>query len=228
VTGNTVIDCLFEALKLQHTSLPLFVPVERLTGRRLILVTAHRRENWDHGLGELCLALREIVQVYPDVIVLFPVHLNPVVRRTVFPVLGSCERVLLVDPLPYWAFIEAMERAFLILTDSGGVQEEAPSLGKPVLVIRETTERPEALFAGSAHLVGSRRHPIMEGMRRLLDDPAEYERLAIPNNPFGDGQAAKRIVAAVLHYFGCGEPPQPFVPAQKERASHAKIPVASA
>jgi UDP-N-acetylglucosamine 2-epimerase (non-hydrolysing) len=177
-----------------------------------VLVTAHRRENWAAGLSELCAALREIVAAYPDVCVLFPVHLNPVVREAVAPGLDGTERLVLTDPLPYWAFVEAMARAHLILTDSGGVQEEAPSLGVPVLVVREKTERPEAVAAGAAAVVGSARAGIVAAVGRLLDDPAAHAAMARPCHPYGDGRAARRIVDAVAHFFGRGPAPEPFTP----------------
>ena len=220
VTGNTVIDGLFEALRLNWGTLPLFVPVERLQDRRLVLVTAHRRENWDHGLAELCLALRDVARLYPDLVVLFPVHMNPVVRQSVFPLLSASENILLVDPLPYWAFIEAMERAYLIVTDSGGVQEEAPSLGKPVLVVREKTERPEGVAAGTVRIVGTTRAGIADSLRKLLDDPLEYERMATKRNPYGDGQAARRIVDAILYFFGRGEAPLPFTTETEDQSDY--------
>jgi UDP-N-acetylglucosamine 2-epimerase (non-hydrolysing) len=212
VTGNTVIDCLFEALQLKKEVLSLFVPPARFQGRRMILVTAHRRENWESGLRELCLALRDAVRTYLDLLVVFPVHLNPVVRRVVFPLLEAVENVVLLDPLPYWAFIEAMERAYLVVTDSGGVQEEAPSLGKPVLVVRDKTERPEAVAAGTALVVGTSRERIVRALCALLDDPAEYRRMASVQNPYGDGRAARRIVTSILHFFGLGAAPEPFSP----------------
>jgi UDP-N-acetylglucosamine 2-epimerase (non-hydrolysing) len=202
VTGNTVIDCLLDALRLDTGALAPLVPPAVLDGRRTILVTAHRRENWDGALGELCLALQDTVREFPDVAVLFPVHLNPAVRQVVAPVLGSTDRVALVDPLPYFAFVEAMNRAHLIVTDSGGVQEEAPTLGRPVLVVRDTTERPEAVQVGAARLVGGRRDGIAGAIRRLLQDPVEYRAMATRRNPYGDGRAAERVAQGVADFFG--------------------------
>jgi UDP-N-acetylglucosamine 2-epimerase (non-hydrolysing) len=220
VTGNTVIDCLLEAVRRARGALARFLPLEALDGRRLILVTAHRRENWDAGLGELCAALRELVDRHDDVVVLFPVHLNPVVRDAVRPLLGGRERVVLVDPLPYWAFVDAMARAHFIVTDSGGVQEEAPSLGKPVLVVREKTERPEAVAAGGARLVGRDRDGIVAAARALLEDAAEYRRMSRKRNPYGDGRAAQRIVGSLAHFFGRGPAPWPFHPHQEDIVDH--------
>jgi UDP-N-acetylglucosamine 2-epimerase (non-hydrolysing) len=226
VTGNTGIDCLLEALRIKTHSLPLFVPAECLRGWRMLLVTAHRRENWDRGLAELCVALRDLVRLYPDVVVLFPVHVNPAVRQAVFPLLGASDKILLVDPLPYWAFIEAMEQSQIILTDSGGVQEEAPSLGKPVLVVREKTERPEGVVGGAAQVVGTTHDGIVAAVRRLLDDPVEYVRRSRRQNPYGDGLAARRVVDGILHFFGRGVAPEPFTHNPEDQSGH--VPATSA
>ena len=191
VTGNTVIDAL---LWTAGRDLPGdFGPRE---GRRLLLVTAHRRENFGEPLEEICQALLDLVNTRP-VEVLYPVHPNPNVSRVVQQRLGSHPRIRLVAPLDYPSFVAAMKASHLILTDSGGVQEEAPSLGKPVLVLRDETERPEAVAAGTAIIVGPRKDRILAETLRLLDDSTAYERMASTANPFGDGFASKRIVLAL-------------------------------
>ncbi|MBC7105482.1 MAG: UDP-N-acetylglucosamine 2-epimerase (non-hydrolyzing), partial [Firmicutes bacterium] len=177
------------------------------------LVTTHRRENWGTPLREVYRALREVVLAYPDVVVVFPVHKNPVVRDVVLAELGGLPRVYLIEPLDYLPFVNLMARCHLVLTDSGGLQEEAPALGKPVLVLRETTERPEAVEAGTVELVGTARERVLEATRRLLDDRAAYRRMAEAVNPYGDGRAAARVVAALAYRFGlAAEPPEEFVP----------------
>ncbi len=167
----------------------------------LILVTAHRRENFGHPFEDICIALREIVRRNPDVQLVYPVHLNPNVREPVHRILNDRERIHLLDPLPYEPFAHLMKHAYLILTDSGGIQEEAPSLGKPVLVMRRETERPEAVEAGTVKLVGTDSERIIAETERLLYDADEYRRMAHAVSPYGDGHAAERIVAALL-----GEP----------------------
>jgi UDP-N-acetylglucosamine 2-epimerase (non-hydrolysing) len=193
LTGNTVIDAL-----LQVDAMPYEFPAGPVadalaSGRRIVLVTAHRRENWGEPIGELCGALRDLVRAHPDIHVLFATHANPAVREIVDRELTGMERVDLLGPMEYLPFVKLMGAATLILSDSGGVQEEAPSLGKPVLVLRNVTERPEAVEAGAARLVGMARTPIVVQAGRLLDDPAEYKKMARAANPFGDGCAATRI-----------------------------------
>ncbi len=194
VTGNTVIDALFYVR--DHYPMP-----ERSQTTRTILVTAHRRENWGKPLTDICLALRRIIETFPDTHVVFPVHLNPIVREAVFAHLQGLERVLLVDPLGYVPFVQAMYSAYLILTDSGGVQEEAPALGVPVLVMRNITERPEAIEAGTARLVGTDRDQIFLQVANLLTDSREYSRMAHAVNPYGDGQAGSRIVQILTQFL---------------------------
>ena len=202
VTGNTVIDALFLIVKGQSTpegrermktffskEFPPSAPVQRL-----ILVTAHRRESFGEGFENICLALREIALRNPDVHIVYPVHLNPNVREPVYRIVGGLDRVHLLEPLEYEPFVHLMNRSYFILTDSGGIQEEAPSLGKPVLVMREVTERPEALEAGTARLVGSKKESIIREAQKLLDNPAEYQKMAHKKNPYGDGRASERIV----------------------------------
>ena len=161
---------------------------------RLILVTAHRRESFGEGFENICQALREIALRNPDLHIVYPVHLNPNVREPVYRIIGGMDRVHLIEPLEYEPFVYLMNQAFLILTDSGGIQEEAPSLGKPVLVMREVTERPEAVEAGTARLVGSKKEDIVREAQRLLDHPEEYHRMAGRKNPYGDGKASERII----------------------------------
>jgi len=197
VTGNTVIDAVLAVAKkpLGGSPIPGWKPDPE---GRLILVTAHRRENFGAPLESICLALRDLVDRYPDVEVIYPVHLNPQVRGPVRALLGGRERIRLVPPMPYHPFVALMARSTLILTDSGGIQEEAPSLGKPVLVLREVTERPEAAEAGTVEVVGADRKRIVAAARRLLDDPRAYRRMARRINPYGDGKAAARIVRHIL------------------------------
>jgi UDP-N-acetylglucosamine 2-epimerase (non-hydrolysing) len=200
VTGNTVIDALIwmrDQVRRAPPDLPPGVS-EALDGKRLILVTGHRRESFGPGLERVCLALRDIAEQHPDVCLIYPVHLNPKVRETVFQFLGGVERIQLIEPLPYAPFVRLMDQATLILTDSGGIQEEAPALGKPVLVLRDTTERPEGIEAGNALLVGTTREQIVAQTHRLLTQPDAYQAMATAHNPYGDGQAAVRIVQSLL------------------------------
>ncbi|MGB9619265.1 MAG: non-hydrolyzing UDP-N-acetylglucosamine 2-epimerase, partial [Armatimonadota bacterium] len=164
-----------------------------LASDRMILVTAHRRENWGEPMRGICEGVRRIVSAHPDLSVVFPVHKNPIVREVVFPALENTDRVTLVEPPEYVPFVHLMKSAYLILTDSGGVQEEAPSLGKPVLVLRKTTERPEGVEAGNAKLVGTDPEVIAREVDRLLEDRRAYEAMARVANPYGDGRAAQRI-----------------------------------
>jgi len=167
---------------------------------RLVLVTAHRRENFGRPLEQICLALREIALAYPgDVQIIYPVHLNPHVQEPARRILGDAPGVTLTDPLDYLPFVHLMKRSYMVLTDSGGIQEEAPGLGKPVLVLREVTERPEAVAAGTVRVVGTQRERIVGEARRLLEDRQEYERMAHAVNPYGDGRAAERIVGHLLN-----------------------------
>ncbi len=199
VTGNTSIDALFWVLERAEKSKAKFDQLNKKANKpRNILVTAHRRENHGEPIGEVCRALLEILDRYPDVEVTFPVHLSPRVRETVMPLLGQHPRVALMEPLDYEEFVFAMDKATLILTDSGGVQEEAPSLGKPVLVLRENTERPEAAAVGAAILVGTNRTRIVNAVSNLLDNQEAYNAMSQVINPFGDGHAAERILDALF------------------------------
>jgi UDP-N-acetylglucosamine 2-epimerase (non-hydrolysing) len=201
VTGNTVIDAVLAVARkpLVGSPIPGWNPDPK---RRVILVTAHRRENFGAPLESICLALRDLVDRYPDVEVIYPVHLNPEVRGPVWRVLGGRERIRLLRPMEYHPFVALMARSTLVLTDSGGIQEEAPSLGVPVLVLRRVTERPEAAEAGTVELVGTDRKRIVSAARRLLDDPHAWRRMARRINPYGDGKAAARIVRHVVRLAG--------------------------
>lgn len=198
VTGNPVIDALHWVAALPYdpaTTLLSTLPADR----RLILVTAHRRENWGQPLTQICQALKTLAMDYQnDVHLVYPVHLNPRVAEPVHRLLGQVPNITLLPPLDYLPLVHLMKRVFFILTDSGGIQEEAPTLGKPVLVLREVTERVEAVEAGTVRLVGAAPDKIVEWSRRLLDQPAEYQRMACATNPYGDGQAAQRIVQALV------------------------------
>jgi UDP-N-acetylglucosamine 2-epimerase (non-hydrolysing) len=196
VTGNTVVDALQAIIARAPASANGHVP-ELPAGKRLVLVTAHRRENFGRPLAEICAALKELA-ARPDVQVVYPVHPNPNVHGPVTEALGGLPGVSLLPPLDYLDFARLMSRAFIILTDSGGIQEEAPALGVPVLVMRAVTERPEAVEAGTARLVGADRANIVAQASRLLDDPAAHSAMARAVNPFGDGHAAERIVSLLL------------------------------
>lgn len=199
VTGNTVIDALLWTVERERAAdKPWPAKYAFLGRRRMVLITGHRRENFGEGFESICRAIARLADQFPEVEFLYPVHLNPNVREPVFRTLGSRANVHLTEPAPYPEFVWLMDRSTVILTDSGGVQEEAPSLQKPILVMRETTERPEALDAGAVELVGTREEAIVSGVARLLSDPAEYARRQIPVNPYGDGQAARRIVDLIL------------------------------
>lgn len=197
VTGNTVIDAVLAVAAKPLTGSPVrgWRPDP---SRRLLLVTAHRRENFGEPMREICQAILDLSDRYSDLDVIYPVHPNPAVREVVRPMLGKRKRIYLVPPLEYHPFVALMAVATLILTDSGGIQEEAPSLGKPVLVLRHLTERPEAQKAGTVKVVGPVRRRIVTEARRLLDDPRAYKRMARRINPYGDGKAAGRIVNHIL------------------------------
>ena len=211
-TGNTVIDSLKYIVARQAKPLTFYFPENAFKFNRQILVTAHRRENWGKPLEELCHAIQDLVERYPDLSFLFPVHLNPMVRKTVFNMIGYEKNVFLVDPLPYDAFIGAIAQSYLVITDSGGVQEECPSLGTPVLVFRKVTERPENIAAGGMKIVGLARENIVTEVCRLLDDPRAHQQMVSNHNPYGDGQAARRITQAILHHFKQADRPDSFMP----------------
>jgi UDP-N-acetylglucosamine 2-epimerase len=196
VTGNTVVDALL-AIREQLRAHPVVIrelETALVEGKRLVLVTAHRRESFGEPLIAVCEALRQLVDDHPDVVIAYPVHLNPNVSLPVRDLLTNRERIVLLPPLDYLQFVSLLERAYLVLTDSGGVQEEAPTFGKPVLVLRWVTERPEGIDAGVARLVGTSKQNIVREVTRLLCDPVAYRAMAAAVNPYGDGTAARQIV----------------------------------
>ena len=197
VTGNTVIDALFESLNrielIQDAEIE-FMKTLISPQKKIILVTGHRRENHGEGFINICEALKEIATKNENIEIIYPVHLNPNVQKTVYEILSGVGNIKLINPLSYPAFVWLMNKSYLIITDSGGVQEEAPSLGKPVLVMRNTTERPEAVEAGTVILVGTDKQKIVEETQRLLNDEENYLKMSKLHNPYGDGKACKRIV----------------------------------
>ena len=200
VTGNTVIDALLQVVDKVKSDKDLIATLEAKfpqldSSKKLILVTGHRRESFGGGFERICKALAEIAEAHPDVQVLYPMHLNPNVREPVNRILKNIKNVFLVEPQEYLPFVYLMTQAHIIVTDSGGVQEEAPSLGKPVLVMRDTTERPEAVAAGTVKLVGTDTKRIVQEVSNLLTNQAEYERMSRAHNPYGDGKACQRIIA---------------------------------
>jgi len=204
VVGNSVVDAVLKIASRPAPSTALMRALEafRCSVQRTILVTAHRRESFGTPLRSICHALEDLVRRHSSLGLIYPGHPNPSVRRTVEAMLGGRERILLTQPVDYVHFVHLMKGAHLILTDSGGVQEEAPSLGKPVLVMRDKTERPEGIRAGVARLVGTDRERIVEEVSRLLDSPEEYGRMVAASNPYGDGAAGPRIAVAVERFLG--------------------------
>lgn len=195
VTGNTACDALRTTVKHQYSHPEL----DWCKGSKMILITAHRRENLGEPMRQMFRAIRRVLEEYPDVKAVYPVHMNPKVRETAGEVLGGCDRIRLIEPLDVLDFHNFMEHSYLILTDSGGIQEEAPSLGKPVLVMRDTTERPEGIEAGTLKLVGTSEETIYNEFARLLASPEEYMKMSKASNPYGDGHASERI-ADILEY----------------------------
>lgn len=204
VVGNTVIDALLTAAEWDTTFTDERLNELAASDARLIVVTTHRRENLD-AMAHIGLAVNDLAQQYPDVTFVLPLHLNPKVREAVLLEVDSVRNVIISDPLPYDQFTKLMGRSDIVLTDSGGVQEEAPALGKPVICMRENTERPEAVEAGTVQLVGTDRGNIAASVSTLLDDASAYERMARAINPYGDGHAAQRSVAAIAQLLGVGE-----------------------
>ncbi len=204
VTGNTVIDALLWMRSRVHERPVELSPslAKALSKHEIVLVTGHRRESFGEGFENICSAIREVADMLSDSIFIYPVHLNPNVREPVTKILGAHKRIHLIEPLSYPAFVWLMDRATIVLTDSGGVQEEAPSLGKPVLVMRETTERPEGIEAGNARLVGVSKDNIVNALVDLLQHPEKREAMTKVNNPYGDGKAAERIVNILQSAFG--------------------------
>jgi UDP-N-acetylglucosamine 2-epimerase (non-hydrolysing) len=202
VTGNTVIDALLQVVaKIEDDAVLSQRFADQFPygqdGRRLILVTGHRRESFGAGFEHICAALKQIAQQFPDCDIVYPVHLNPNVREPVFRLLSDAANVHLIEPQDYLPFVYLMSRSTLVLTDSGGIQEEAPSLGKPVLVMRDTTERPEAVDAGTVKLVGTDQAKIVAEVSKLLTDKAYYDSMSFAHNPYGDGKACQRIIDAI-------------------------------
>ena len=210
VTGNTVIDALHDVLSWRKECRHPVLERARSGKRRLILVTSHRRENQGRPQEQICSALLELVRRFPDVLIAFPVHLSPAVRDTVMPRLREQDRITLLDPIDYFETVHFMQASYLVLTDSGGIQEEAPALAKPVLVLRDTTERPEGIRAGTVRLVGTDTGRIVESVAELLEDQRAYRRMAEAVNPYGDGRASERIIQTLEHVAGRAPAPTPF------------------
>ncbi|HEY6969370.1 MAG TPA: UDP-N-acetylglucosamine 2-epimerase (non-hydrolyzing), partial [Candidatus Angelobacter sp.] len=199
VTGNTVVDALLAVGNLSEQHCGNRLPCLPMN-RRIVLVTAHRRESFGPGLRDICHAVREIADTLPDVHCVYPVHLNPNVQEPAHAILAGHERISLIPPLDYLSLVHLIRRSTLILTDSGGLQEEAPTFGKPVLVLRDVTERPEAVQAGCARIVGTDRRIIIGAALDLLTDRSAYDRMAKIANPFGDGHASERIVSVLRNW----------------------------
>ena len=207
ITGNTVIDALLMAVDIISTTAGVKEKMAKelqekgytVSDREYILVTGHRRENFGDGFLHICKAIKELAALHPEMDIVYPVHLNPNVQKPVYELLSGLSNVYLISPLDYLPFIYAMQHSTLLLTDSGGVQEEAPSLGKPVLVMRDTTERPEAVEAGTVKLVGTDAEAIVSNVTALLQDKEMYKRMSETHNPYGDGQACERIMAALRY-----------------------------
>ncbi|TKI58516.1 UDP-N-acetylglucosamine 2-epimerase (non-hydrolyzing) [Brevibacillus antibioticus] len=211
VTGNTAIDALKTTVREDYTHPVL----DRVAGQKLVLMTAHRRENLGEPMRRIFRAVRRLVDEHPEIAVVYPVHLNPAVQEVAQEILGNHDRISLIEPMDALDFHNFARRAHLILTDSGGVQEEAPSLGVPVLVLRDTTERPEGIEAGTLKLVGTDEEQVYAMAKELLTNQAAYDAMAHAVNPYGDGEASRRIVEAILYHFGLrAEKPEPFQPGQ--------------
>jgi UDP-N-acetylglucosamine 2-epimerase len=212
VTGNTVIDAMSTTVRDDYSFADPALQGIGFAGRRVLAVTAHRRENYGKPLRDICRALLDLRDQNPDIVIVWPVHLSPVVQDTVLPIMGNQERVVLTGPAGMLDMHNLMARSTLVLTDSGGLQEEAPALGKPVLVLRRETERPEAVEAGTVALVGVKREDIVDAAQALLDDETAYRRMARAVNPYGDGHASERIVQAVRYFTGLSDGlPPPFI-----------------
>ncbi len=215
VTGNTVVDSLMRLQEIAPGLTESPVSAQLLHGRRLLLVTSHRRETWGAQLEGICWALRTLVATFDDLLVVYPVHLNPNVAGPVHHILGGEERIVLLPPLGYVPFVNLMRQAHFIITDSGGVQEEAPTLGKPVLVIRHVTERPEASRLGLGRVIGTDPEELVRAASELLTDPAAYKRMSRQANPYGDGRAAGRIADAIARWW---KGDHPLLPLEREFA----------
>ena len=202
VTGNTVIDALHATVKPDFVFDDSSLSAGLAQGGRWILMTTHRRENLGEPMRHVYQALKEVLETHPDVQAIFPMHKNPKVRIVAESVLGQMPQVHLIEPMDYEPFANLMSKVDIVLTDSGGIQEEAPALGKPVLVLRDTTERPEAITAGTVKLIGTSKEVVLKETNLLLDDETRYKAMADACNPYGDGQAAKRIICYILEHFG--------------------------
>jgi UDP-N-acetylglucosamine 2-epimerase (non-hydrolysing) len=211
VTGNTVIDALKWVIDQVESNDNVRIPLEGELNARLsfnwkatkfVLITGHRRENFGEGFLEICSAISELSQKFPDVHFVYPVHLNPNVQKPVRSILGGISNIHLIEPQGYLHFAVLLQKCYFVLTDSGGIQEEAPSLVKPVLLMRDTTERPEAITAGTISLVGPNKAKIVDGASRLLTNVHSYNEMATSHNPFGDGDASQRIIAAIVNFYG--------------------------
>jgi len=212
VTGNTVIDALLDVTSRHITPLnPTLLPVRSF--ERIVLVTSHRRENWGAPMVRISTAVARLARAFPGVLFVLPAHLNPTVRSALLPALVGVSNILVTDPLDYADLAYVLGLSCLVLTDSGGIQEEAPSLGKPVLVLRDTTERPEAVTANTVRLVGTDENRIVAAATELMTDPVAYEIMARAVNPYGDGHAAGRVVGAIEHFFGTAGRPAEFAAA---------------
>ena len=211
ITGNTVIDAMATTVRPDFVFTDPALNALDFTGKRVVAVTCHRRENYGKPMQQIMEAIRQMVLTHPDVEVVYPVHLSPVVRECAFGILGGVERVHLIDPIDVEQMHNLMARCYLVMTDSGGLQEEAPALGKPVLVLRRETERPEAVRAGTVKLAGVEKEEILRLANSLLEDPAAYAAMAHAVNPYGDGHACDRIAQGILWHFGLsGERPADF------------------
>lgn len=197
ITGNTAIDAMKTTIREEYTH-PMF---DWVGEDRLILLTAHRRENLGEPMYNIFRAIKRVIDEYEDIKVIYPIHMNPVVRKIANDVLGDCDRVRMIEPLEVLDFHNFINKAYIIMSDSGGIQEEAPSLGKPVLVLRDTTERPEGIKAGTLKLVGTDEEEIYKETKRLLTDKDEYDRMSKASNPYGDGFACERIVNSIIEWF---------------------------
>lgn len=208
VTGNTVIDALVHVSS--RSAAYQATELKTLFARPFVLITAHRRESWGEPMSRAAKAIATLARMFPDMLFVLPAHLNPAVRAVLLPPLRDLENVLITNPMDYGDFTQAIRNCTLVLTDSGGVQEEAPTFGKPVLVMRDTTERPEAVAAGTVRLVGTDESRIVQEVATLLTDDAAYQRMARAINPYGDGHAAMRAVQAIEYFFGVGSRPSEF------------------
>ena len=215
VTGNTVIDAMAYTVRGEGFTSPELNAID-FAGRRLIALTCHRRENYGEPMENIFSAVAALAKNNPDILIVYPVHLSPVVRDAAQKHLAGIENIHLIEPLDAMDMHRLMAKSFFVMTDSGGIQEEAPALGKPVLVLRRETERPEAVQAGTVKLARTERDAVYALAQELLDDPAAYEAMAKAVNPYGDGHACPRIADAILHHFGMGEAPAAFVPGSEQ------------